>query len=95
MTNKRSHIRQVFYHVYSTYIQASNQAIADEKQIYKGKKILEAKKNCTKIEKFSQQICAKGYMTSHQAPNLTTSSLGARSHNQQPKHAKYKTYENH
>jgi len=57
----------VFHHAYPTYIQASKQAIEDQRPITKAQKSPEAKKkNYTKIKKFSQKIyTTKGYMTFH------------------------------
>jgi len=57
--------------VYSTYIQAHNQAIRDQKPTQKctnipkaKKKLYKIKKKIIKIEKITKKY-AKGYMTSH------------------------------
>ena len=61
MKNQKLYCGQVFCHAYSTYIQANNQAIKDQKLITKTQKSPKAKKkNYTNIEKFSQKYALKG-----------------------------------
>ena len=68
MKDWRSHCRQVFHYAYSSYIQASNQAIKGQKPLTKAQKSPKAKKkNYTKIENFKKlhkNKHRKGYMTS-------------------------------
>ena len=68
----------MLYHAYSTYIQASDQAIRDQKPIEKAIKIPKAKKNWTKVEKIFTKICGKGHMISSPSHlNFTMYSLRA------------------
>jgi len=53
MKNQNSLHRRVFYHTYSTYIQASNQAITDQIPTKKGTSIPKAKKKIVQNKKKS------------------------------------------
>jgi len=89
----------VFYHTYSTYIQASNQAIRNQKPSQKGTNIPKAKKNLYEINELHKnrkntKICAKGYMTStptSKSHNVLIRSQAATTNNRNPQNTK-KTY---
>jgi len=95
MQNHKSHHRQVLYHAHLTYIQATIQAIRDQKPIKKGTKIPRAKKKIQKLKKF-HKIRTKKYMTSHPTPksyNDVIGSQGSTTNNQNTQ--RKKKYENH
>ena len=95
MSGRSSHYEQVLNHTYFTDIQASNQAIKNQKPIIKAQNFDKSKKkNYKKIENFHKKKCTKGYMTSknmhkrvHDFPpphlNLIMFALGAKK-SQQP-----------
>ena len=65
MKNRNSHHGEVFYRASSTYIQASNHDIKDQKPTLKGTNIPKPKKNYRKIKKLikiekSQNYVQKG-----------------------------------
>jgi len=53
MKNQNLQHWQVFYHAYSTYVQASKQAIRDQKPTLKGTNIRKARKKLYKMDNFS------------------------------------------
>ena len=99
MKNQKPHHRQVSYHAYTTYIQAINQAIKDQKSIQKGIKIPKVNKKYTNIEilhknrKSFIKLCAKAHMTFQPTPkshNVLIRRRGATTGTKTHKNTKYR-----
>jgi len=98
MKKRKLRCRQVFCHAYLTYMQATNQAINDQKLITKAQKSPKAKtKNFTKIKKFKnfhKNMHRRAYHFPPPHLNLTMSSLGVDESPPTTKHTKHETKRN-
>jgi len=94
--SRKSHNRQVSYHVYSTYMQTSNQAIRDQKPIKEAQTTLKPRKLHKNWKFFTKnfiKICAKRIYDSpptHESYNVLIESRGDTMKNKNTKIQKYK-----